>query len=215
MRVDARLGNDDDLERQRAARAALGVRADEARDVDVAFAHARPRDGGPFGDTPDPAVANVTREHVRRQRLEREMRILDRPDGIARVEADADEFRSSGLDEHFQLARLHVAGVVLDRQLQSGVHHARADRFQNADRVVDPLFDAAGETPILETSHDAAYEQGVEDARRWQHRGDLFVGGALRRVEYGRAWTDRQHPELQIDPQRIGMRFNLAEMFGV
>jgi len=47
--------------------------------------------------------------------------VFERPAGVAGVEVDADEIRSGFLDECLQLARLHVAGMVLDGDPHAGI----------------------------------------------------------------------------------------------
>jgi len=51
--------------------------------ADVALAHARRSHRNSLRGVPDGAVADVTGEHVGRQAVEGEVRIFDRPHGIA------------------------------------------------------------------------------------------------------------------------------------
>src|SRR5690606_10956037 len=125
IRKRARRVRHDDLEIDRLAGAPLDELAEVALHVDVALAHAAPLHFGAAFRHPDVAVAHVAREHVGGEHVERQVRILDRPHRVARIDRRADEVGPRLLDQALEFARLHVAGVILDADLDARIDDAR------------------------------------------------------------------------------------------
>ena len=151
---------------------------------------------GALGRVPHGAVPHVAREHIWPQRFERQVRVFHRPGGVARVDADAHVVGSCRFHQHFQLARLHVARVILDRELHAGIDDARPHVPQHFQRFVDVPLDAARRLSIERVADDAPDERGaardggVDDARQ------LLLGCPLRGIEDPGRGTHGQHADL-------------------
>ena len=115
---------------------------------------------------------------------------------IARVDADADVFRASRLDEPLQLTRLHVAGVVFDRHLDAGIHDLRPRRSSGPR----PSSRCASRWPPCGRRRCRARRGRWGSARSSRHRpfGQLFLGGALGLVEHRRRRANRSHADFEI-----------------
>src|SRR5262245_59878664 len=109
------------------------------------------------------------------------MRVLDRPHRITGIDADAHELRTGRLNEAFQFSRLHVAGVVLDRDLDAGIHDFRAHVLQHADRRLDVLLDSARAVGLA--AQYTADDGRAHDLRGVDHASEWLLGRALRRIE--------------------------------
>ena len=155
----------------------------------------------------------MAREDVRGERVERQVRILDRPHGIARIEADADGLGTCRLDQPFQLARLHVAGMILDRDLDPGVHETSAHALQDLDGVVDVTVDPVA--PVLRTAKDRTHDRRLHDPRSVNHPAQLFFRRPLRLVEHRRGRTDRAHANLDVDLQLVGAGAHASQIVGL
>ena len=146
-----------------------------------------------------------------RERLERQVRILNRPDGIARVDADADEFRAGRFDQHLQLARLHVAGVILDRDLDAGVHHLRARVLQHArpsTRCAARCRRGGRRCCRARRARSASGRSCAASTIR--PSCSSAVPCALSNI--GRRRADRAHADLEIEAQLVGARAHLAQV---
>ena len=75
----------------------------------------------PRGCSIDDGVADVRGHHVGSEDFERDLRIFDGLNGIAAIEVGADEILAGFFDQHAGFASLHVAGVVLDGDLDAQV----------------------------------------------------------------------------------------------
>src|SRR3954464_14589037 len=150
------------LEDDRQARLRLDELPDPAVDIDVALAHVHPPDGDALRHFPDRTVADVASFGVRDQRLERHVRILEHPDGIARVEADAHDVAPDRIDHHLHFARLEIAAMILDRELDPRIDDARTKALDRLHHVVDVHVDLR---PLGVAAEDAAHAAGAEDLR--------------------------------------------------
>src|SRR5262249_20926409 len=102
-----------------------------------------------------------------------------RPQRIPRVDAHPDEIPARVLDQLAELARLHVAGVVLHRQLESRVDHAGAHAAEDRQGLGNTALDAAGAAAIGDRSEDAPHEWQPDNLRRGNYRVDLILDRAL------------------------------------
>ena len=59
------------------------------------------------------------------QHIQRQMRIFDRPQRIPRIEAHTDKIPPRALDQTLQLAGLHIACMILDRDLDVFIRRER------------------------------------------------------------------------------------------
>ena len=92
----------------------------------LALAHGRPLHAGPV-PLANGGITQAGRDRQRPQHLQTCQRILERPQRIAGVEIHADVVFPGSLHELRDFARIHVASMVLDRDL-----HARVDRLRPA-----------------------------------------------------------------------------------
>ena len=184
-------------------------------DSDVPFAHACPRDLGAARRRPQRAVAGVAGQDVRRQRLERQVGILHRPQRVAGVDADPDHVRSGGFDQPGELACLHVAGVILDRDLHARLERPLSDVFQDLDRIGDARLDSTRGYAVAEGPDDAADERRSENPGDLEHRNQLRFCIARGRVEDGGARADGQHAHFELDPERVGPAAETLQRPGV
>ena len=124
--------------------------------------------------------------------------------GIARVEAHAHDVRADGLDHHLHLARLQIAAVVLDGELDAGIDDPRAHPADRLDHVVDVHLDLR---PLGVAAEDAAHARGAEDLRRPQRPRDLLLERPVLRVERARARADGTVRQLQLDAEASACAF--------
>ena len=108
----------------------------------------------------------LVHDDVGRERLEAGDRILERPRRVAGIDVDADVVGPGRFDQAGQLPRLHVAGVVLDRDLDPGRLRLVAHRLADLDGVPDVRLDAAVRAAILV----AAEERSESPATRRSSR---------------------------------------------
>ena len=159
-------------------------------------------------------VAHVAGEDVRGERLERQVRVLDGPQRIARVEAGADEIRAGGLDQYLQLARLHIAGMILDGDLQAGVDDLRLDGAQHFNGVLDVLLERDLAVAVGGAAEEATYDFRPYGGGRGGGASELFLGGPLLGIEEGRGGADGAHAELDFDAELRGVGANLLQILG-
>jgi hypothetical protein len=135
-----------------------------------------------------------------RERLEAGDRILERPRGVARIDVDADVVGAGRFDESGQLPRLHVAGVVLDGDLDAGRERVGAHRLADLDGVLDVRLDAALRAAILLAAEVAPDHRRADDLRHADAVLQLLDGGAGLGVERTRRRADARHAEVERQP---------------
>ena len=138
---------------------------------------------------------------MRREPIERGERILERPARIPRVEVDAHDIGARLLDKREQFARLHVARMVLDRDLHAGIEGARPCLLEHGDRVGDPRADAARREPVVAIAEDDPKRLRPERPRHADAEREVLVRRApvlleprRRRADAPRAELDRHVP---------------------
>ncbi len=151
-------------------------------------------------------------ERVRGQRLQREQRVLERPYRVAGVEADSHEILAGALHQHLEFARLHVAGVILDGDLDAGVRRPRPHIAQHPDRVLDVPFDVQRPGAVLHAAEEGPYDRRSDVNRRLDHTGQLFLRRSLRGVERFGTGADRPHTQLHLHAQPFRVGPDLSQM---
>src|SRR5262249_54540898 len=98
---------------------------------------------------PDGGVAEVRRNRERAERLQAVEWILQRPERVAGVEIGENVVVAGSIEEAHQLARVHVARVVLDRDLDTRVQRSRAARATHLRGLLHVPLDATVRQSIL------------------------------------------------------------------
>ena len=91
-------------------------------------------------------------DDVRSQHFERNLRVFHHPHRIAGIETGADEVFAGFLDDGLHLARLHVAGVILESDLHADVHGLGANRSKHLNCFLHQLLDGLGSPVTVVTA---------------------------------------------------------------
>ena len=134
--------------------------------------------GRTVGRLPDRRVAQAGSHDISREDFQAGTRVLERPAGVARIDVRADVVLARALDQHDQLPRLHVAGVVFD-----GDFHARIERLfptglAHFDGVRDARFDAPGAEPVFACAEHDPEHRRTERLCHSNPQPEMFFGRA-------------------------------------
>src|SRR5262249_24079675 len=151
----------------------------------------------------DDGVAHVRGHGIRSKDFQRQKRVLDAPDGIAGIQAGPDKLLPGLLDHGAGLPGLHIARVVLDRDLHAQIHRLIADAPEELDGRLHVRFDRRRAEPVLARPHVAAHGGRAYRLRDPQAFQELLArrAGALFPAPAGLA--DAPHAAIDRDTELL------------
>jgi putative ABC transport system permease protein len=205
----------DDFQLHRRLRAEAAELAHEADEIDISVAAGHPLSRGAVRGLENGRIAHVRRDHVRGERLQRYERVFHAPDRIAGVEAGSDELLAGGLDDSLDLARLHVARVIFERDLDVEVHGFGAHRPEELDRVLHVGFDGQRTEAVFARSHVAAHRLRPHRVGHLQALEDLLADGRAVLVEALARFADAAHTAVDRNAMLRGAVLHLLKILRV
>ena len=174
--------------------------------VDEALAGGRPRDARSVGRLPDHVVAQARADGIRTEAFEHVERVFERPCGVAGVDIRADEIPARGFDEIDEFPRVHVARVVLDRDLHAGFLRGFFAGLEHLHGVGDAGADAALGLAVVGPAEDHAEDRRAERLRDANARSQMLVGRApvFFEAHGSRADAPRSGVDFDLQPFRFG-----------
>ena len=125
--------------------------------IHIAVAERNPLSGRAARVLEHHRVAHVCRYHIWRQRFQRHEGIFHTPDRVAGVQARSHKIPARFFDDCLYFARLHIAGMILERDLYSQVHRLRTHRAEDLDRVLHVRFDGQRSQTVIARTHVAPH----------------------------------------------------------